>query len=74
MTEELSDRVEIEGKAILRLGAPKECIGFLNGCHAEPIDSIVHQNNLSFQLGVLAVEAGYKLDEKFEYTVIVKKK
>jgi|WetSurMetagenome_2_1015567.scaffolds.fasta_scaffold156705_4 hypothetical protein len=74
MTNELSNKVEINGKAILRMGAPKECTGILDGCHAEPVDAALYQNDLYFQLGVLAAKAGYKLNEEFEYTVIVKKK
>ena len=75
MANEISDKVEVNGKAVLKYGAPRgSLVHYFDGCHAEPKGLSIPLNNLSVKLGIAATKAGYKVGEEFEYTIIIPKK
>lgn len=73
MAKEVSDKVEIRGKAILKQGAPQG-LYFLDGCHADIAGKLGCLSDLRVQLGVTAVKAGYKVGDEFEYRIIIEGK
>ena len=75
MIKEISDKVEANGKAILKRGAPRgSIVPYFDGCHAEVESTWRMGGNIETQLGILAFQAGYQMGEKFEYTIIIDKK
>jgi hypothetical protein len=75
MSNEISDKVEMNGKAVLKQGAPcGSMVHYDGGCHAEIETRWKIGGEMETQLGILAAQAGYKAGEEFEYSIIIKKK
>jgi hypothetical protein len=76
MTKEISDSLEIKGKAVLHIGAQRTGgIHYLDGCHAKITNSLSFlPSDFPTQIGIAAVQAGYKIGEEFEYKITIIKK
>ena len=73
MPKDISDSIELNGKAVLKRGVVLRNRLYLDGCHAENNSDLLRQD-FETTIGSAAIQAGYKIGEEFEYTITILKK